>query len=237
MRAWCPSKWPERTVGALYAPLFNQIRDKTMKIHLYARVSTVGQNLRHQVEQLQKEYPEGILYSEKLSGSSKRKPERERMIEALRAGDLVVATRLSRLSRSMGDMFKVFEQIQDAGANLHVMHESIRTDTSHGRLVFGIMAAINSWQRELIVESTSAGRKSAIANGVKFGRKPTITDAQRKNVRKLLEEGRTYSQINELTGISRAMIYLIKKPEKAKQFNQQHKLRLAGQRETAKRGE
>ena len=33
------------------------------------------------------------------------------------------------------------------------------------------------------------------------------------------------------------MIYLIKKPEKAKQFNQQHKLRLAGQREAAKRGE
>ena len=208
-----------------------------MKIHLYARVSTVGQNLRHQIEQLQTQYPEGILYSEKLSGSSKRKPERERMIAALESGDLVVATRLSRLSRSMGDMFNVFEKIQDTGANLHVMHESIRTDTSHGRLVFGIMTAINSWQRELIVESTSAGRKSAIAKGVKFGRKRTITDAQRKNVRKLLDEGKTYSQINELTGISRAMIYLIKKPEKAKQFNQQHKLRLAGQREAAKRGE
>ena len=224
-------------MGALYAPLFNLIRVKTMKIHLYARVSTVGQNLRHQIEQLQTQYPEGILYSEKLSGSSKRKPERERMIAALESGDLVVATRLSRLSRSMGDMFNVFEKIQGTGANLHVMHESIRTDTSHGRLVFGIMTAINSWQRELIVESTSAGRKSAIAKGVKFGRKRTITDAQRKNVRKLLDEGKTYSQINELTGISRAMIYLIKKPEKAKQFNQQHKLRLAGQREAAKRGE
>tara|TARA_Y100000310_G_scaffold194767_1_gene194771 strand:+ start:244 stop:645 length:402 start_codon:yes stop_codon:yes gene_type:complete len=81
-------------------------------------------------------------------------------------------------------------------------------------------------------ELTKKGRAKALKNGVKFGRKPRITNAQRQNVRKLLKEGKTYAQITELTGISRAMIYLIKKPEKAKQFNQQHKLRLAKQRAT-----
>ena len=206
-------------------------------VHLYARVSTVGQNLRHQIEQLQKEYPKGVLYSEKLSGSSKRKPERDRMIAALEPGDLVVATRLSRMSRSMGGLFKLLEQIQDAGANLYVIHESIRTDTSHGRLVFGLMSAINMYQRELINESTSAGRKSAMARGVKFGPKPKITTKQRKHVLELIERGKTYSEITEITGISRAMIYLIKKPEKAKQFNEQHKLRLAGQRNRQLKGE
>jgi hypothetical protein len=79
-------------------------------------------------------------------------------------------------------------------------------------------------------ELRKKGRAKALKNGVKFGRKRTITDAQRKNVLELLNEGKTYSQISELTGISRAMVYLIKKPEKAKQFNQQHKLQLAKQR-------
>jgi uncharacterized protein YerC len=79
-------------------------------------------------------------------------------------------------------------------------------------------------------ELKKKGRAKALKNGVKFGRKPTITNAQRQNVRKLLKEGKTYAQITELTGISRAMIYLIKKPEKAKQFNEQYKLRLAKQR-------
>ncbi len=86
-------------------------------------------------------------------------------------------------------------------------------------------------------ELRKKGRAKALKNGVKFGRKRTITNAQRKNVRKLLNGGKTYSQINKLTGISRAMIYLIKKPEKAKQFNEQHKLRLAGQRNRELQGE
>ncbi len=224
-------------MGRASASFLPQMKTTMSNVHLYARVSTVGQNLRHQIEQLQKEYPKGVLYSEKLSGSSKRKPERDRMIAALEPGDLVVATRLSRMSRSMGDLFKLFEQIQDAGANLYVIHESIRTDTSHGRLVFGLMSAINMYQRELINESTSAGRKSAMARGVKFGPKPKITTKQRKHVLELIERGKTYSEITEITGISRAMIYLIKKPEKAKQFNEQHKLRLAGQRNRELQGE
>jgi hypothetical protein len=53
----------------------------------------------------------------------------------------------------------------------------------------------------------------------------------------MIERDKTYSEITEITGISRAMIYLIKKPEKAKQFNEQHKLRLAGQRNRELQGE
>jgi DNA invertase Pin-like site-specific DNA recombinase len=76
-----------------------------------------------------------------------------------------------------------------------------------------------------------------MARGVKFGPKPKISTKQRKHVLELIERGKTYSEITEITGISRAMIYLIKKPEKAKQFNEQHKLRLAGQRNRQLKGE
>ncbi len=201
-----------------------------MKYHLYARCSDRSQNLASQVRTLKEAHPDGKLFQEKLSGVSKSRPERGRMIEALKPGDCVVCIRMSRLSRSMADLFQVVAEIEAKGANLRFIHEDIRTDTSHGRLVFGIMAAINSYQRELINESCDAGRKAALAAGTKFGRPAKITDEQKKLVLRLRKEGKTYAQIMDATGIKRSTLYLILKPEKRKQYNKTHKIHLAERR-------
>jgi hypothetical protein len=107
-----------------------------MKYHLYCRVSHKSQNLASQIRTLKESYPEGELYQEKLSGISKTRPERDRMIASLEPGDCVVCIRMSRLSRSMTDLFNVVEQIAVKGANIRFIHENIDTTTSHGRLVF-----------------------------------------------------------------------------------------------------
>ena len=110
-----------------------------MKYHLYCRVSHKSQNLASQIRTLKESYPEGELYQEKLSGISKTRPERDRMIASLEPGDCVVCIRMSRLSRSMTDLFNVVEEIAVKGANIRFIHENIDTTTSHGRLVFGVM--------------------------------------------------------------------------------------------------
>ena len=61
------------------------------------------------------------------------------MIASLEPGDCVVCIRMSRLSRSMTDLFNVVEEIAVKGANIRFIHENIDTTTSHGRLVFGVM--------------------------------------------------------------------------------------------------
>ena len=68
----------------------------------YARVSTAGQNLDGQCDNLRQAGCERI-YSEKISGAKKQRPELERMLDALREGDTVIITELTRLGRSVKD--------------------------------------------------------------------------------------------------------------------------------------
>ena len=89
------------------------------KFHLYARVSDKSQNLDSQTRKLKETYPEGILYAEKLSGVSKSRPERERMLEALEPNDIVVCIRMSRLSRSITDLFNVVDGLLQGLQALH----------------------------------------------------------------------------------------------------------------------
>jgi DNA invertase Pin-like site-specific DNA recombinase len=56
----------------------------------------------------------------------------------------------------------------------------IDTTSAHGKLITGILAVIGEFERSLIVTRTSEGRKRAMSNGVKFGRKPKLTPHQRK---------------------------------------------------------
>jgi DNA invertase Pin-like site-specific DNA recombinase len=201
------------------------------KYKLYARVSDKSQNLSSQIRDLRKAHPDGVLYQEKLSGVSRRRPEREKMLSELVAGEVVVCIRMSRLSRSMQDLFDVVAKIETKGCHVRFIHEDIRTDTSHGRLVFNIMASINSYHRELINDSCSAGRKVALEKGVKFGKPRKIKPAQEKLVRKLKEEGKTHAEITEATGIKKGTLYLILNPDKRKQYNKSHKIYLAAQRQ------
>ena len=81
----------------------------------YARVSTYGQTLDAQLEQLRKEGCNPI-YREKASGAQPTRRELLRMLKALGSGDVVTVTRIDRLARSIFDLFAIVKQIVDAGA-------------------------------------------------------------------------------------------------------------------------
>jgi DNA invertase Pin-like site-specific DNA recombinase len=195
-----------------------------MKVNylLYARCSSKSQSTASQKRTLKKAYADGIMFEEKLSGVSKRRPERERMIEQLDENSVVVCTRMSRLSSSLSDMFTVMETIQSKGADVVFLHENIDTTTNHGKLVFGLMAVINAYQKELINESCKEGREAAEAKEGfdRWGRPDKIKPKQKKHVRDLREQKKSYNDIVNLTGISRASVYLILNPEKRMQYNE-----------------
>jgi hypothetical protein len=52
------------------------------------------------------------------------------------------------------------------------------TTTPHGRLMLTALGGLAEFERELIRVRTSEGRARAVANGVKLGRKPTLTPHQ-----------------------------------------------------------
>ena len=69
----------------------------------YARVSTYGQTLDAQLEQLRAEGCTAV-YREKASGAQPDRRELLKMLAGLRSGDIVTVTRIDRLARSTFDL-------------------------------------------------------------------------------------------------------------------------------------
>ena len=80
------------------------------------------------------------------------------------------------------------------------------TSTSQGRLLVTMLAAIAEFERELIRERTGEGRARALAAGVRFGRKPKLSDFQRKETLSRRGNGETLAQIARSYAVSVCMI-------------------------------
>ncbi|UMA67225.1 recombinase family protein (plasmid) [Roseivivax marinus] len=168
----------------------------------YARVSTEGQSLEAQLDALRAAGVERI-FSEKISGSKRDRPELDKLIDQLRPGDVVSVTKYDRLSRSLQDLLSIVEAIRAKGAGFRSLAEDIDTTTSAGRLVFHVFASIAQFERERISERTREGLASARKVGRIGGRPPALSHQQREEVRRLRdEEGRRVAEIARLFEVS-----------------------------------
>ena len=77
----------------------------------YARVSTYGQTLDSQLEQLRAAGCTTKIYREKVSGAHNDRRELLKMLKALAPGDVVTVTRIDRLARSTFDLFAIVKRI------------------------------------------------------------------------------------------------------------------------------
>lgn len=173
----------------------------------YARVSTDDQDLTNQRAEL---HAAGCtrIFAEKITGTHAKRPELGRMLDHLRAGDVVTVTRLDRLARSTRDLLDIAEQLQAKGAGLRSLAEPwADTTTPAGRMVLTVFAGIAEFERSLIIDRTRNGREAAKARGVQFGRRPTLTPGQVEHARELLGAGRTAAETAELLGVHRATLY------------------------------
>lgn len=168
----------------------------------YARVSTDDQLLDAQQDALTAAGAERI-FADKITGSSRSRPELDRMIEQLRDGDVVVVTKYDRLSRSLKDLLEIVEAIRDQGAGFRSLAEDIDTTTPAGRLVFHVFASIAQFERERISERTREGLQAARKRGRVGGRPPALSAAQRDEVRRMRDiEHRPLAEIARLFKVS-----------------------------------
>lgn len=144
----------------------------------YARVSTEDQHLDRQLDNLRAAGCERI-YQEKLSGKLSSRPEYDKMLDALRPGDVLVVDSFSRLSRSTKDLLDVTEKLKAADVQLISLKDNIDTTTAAGKMLFTVIAALAEFERNTLVERTKDGLKAARARG-RVGGRPKAGNTQTK---------------------------------------------------------
>ena len=180
----------------------------------YARVSTRAQNDDSQIDELTAAGCERIFTDPGVSGKLAKRPQLDACLEYLRPGDVLVITRLSRAMRSLKHLLTLAEDLQQRGVDLVVLKQQIDTTSATGRLVFHILAAIDEFQRELIVEGTREGLTAARARGRTGGRKAKLSPAQIRVARQMYDavggDGRRLHTVEEIAGVlgvSRPTVY------------------------------
>lgn len=181
----------------------------------YARVSTTEQNPDHQIDALRRAgvAPENI-YVDKVSGAKSSRPQWDIVKRILRPGDTLVITRLDRMSRSLRDLVNIGAELRERNINLWVIEQGIDTRTPEGRLMYGVLATLAEFQRELIIANTRDGLAAARARGRKGGRPRRLRPRQAQLAREMYAEvgpdGKrryTVQQIADELGVARTTIY------------------------------
>jgi DNA invertase Pin-like site-specific DNA recombinase len=178
----------------------------------YARVSTYGQTLDAQLDQLKADGCAKI-YREKASGAQSDRRELLRMLKEVAAGDVVTVTRIDRLARSTFDLFAIVKRIVDAGGHFRSLAEPwADTATSTGRLMIAVLGGLADVERDLIRTRTAEGRSRAKARGQHMGRKPKLTPQQQAEARQRRAEGATLKELAQSYNVGRATISRLSGP-------------------------
>lgn len=144
-------------------------------------------------------------------GARASRPQFDRALEALIAGDTLVITTLDRLGRSTQNMLAFADDLRSRGAGLRVLNlggGDVDTATPMGSMLFTIMAALAQMEHEIKRERIPDSITKRRAAGKDLGGRPRrITDSQIRSALRLVEGGEPAAQVARDLGMSRATFY------------------------------
>ena len=172
----------------------------------YARTSTLEQiaGFDAQVRNLERAGAERI-FREQVSSVAER-PQLALALDFLRAGDVLLVTKLDRLARSTANLLEIVQSIEAKGATLRILDLNLDTATATGRLMLTMIGAIAQFEREMMLERQREGIAKAKAAGKYRGRKPTAK-AKATDVHTLRAAGIGATEIARRLSIGRASVY------------------------------
>lgn len=124
----------------------------------------------------------------------------------------MVVWKLDRLGRNLRHLVTLIEDLRHREVGFKVLTgqgAQIDTTTAHGRLVFGIFAALAGFETELIRERTRAGLAAARAWGRHGGRPRKMTPATLRMVMVAMADRTTNAtEVTHRLGLNRSTLYL-----------------------------
>lgn len=139
----------------------------------YARVSTVGQNIKAQIKQL-KDAGCTEIFEEKVSGKNTERESLKMALTASKSGDTFVVTSFSRFARNTKDLLDMVEQLEEKNVSFRSLKENIDTTGATGKLMLTLLGAFATFERELMLEKQRDGIEYARVKGKYKGKQRTI---------------------------------------------------------------
>jgi len=181
----------------------------------YARVSTKGQesngnSLEGQINLLADAGCTKI-YTDVYTGTKCDRPEFNKLMDELKSGDTLTVCKLDRFARTTSEGITLVRNLLDCNIAVHILNMGLIDNTPTGRLILTIFLAFAEFERDMIIERTSAGKAIAKTKaGYTEGRPKKYTTEQLNHAVKLLESN-SYKQVERMTKISKATIIRHKK--------------------------
>ena len=184
-------------------------------IYGYGRVSTKGQakdgNSLEAQERLLKEHGAEIIYMDSFTGTKMTRPEFDKLLKKLKAGDTLVVAKLDRFARSVSQASDLITKLIDEGVCVDVCNLGILDNSSMSTLMRNILLSFAQFERDMIVERTQEGKAIAKQNpDFQEGRPKKFTKAQVNHALELLNKY-SYKQVEQMTGISKSSLIRARK--------------------------
>lgn len=184
-----------------------------MTVYGYARVSTKGQDLHDQVDQLKAAGVEAKnILAEKFTETKLHRPEFEKLVSTVKPSDTIVVTKLDRLARNTREALNVLDPLMEMGVNFNVLNMGMLNNSSVGKLVRTVLLAVAEMERDMIVDRTQEGKRYAKKHNPNYreGRPRRKITPNYQAIYDYLQN-HSYTETEKAFNVSRAIVYRIKK--------------------------
>ena len=177
----------------------------------YARVSSKSQadntSLKLQREQLTNAGAEVIMEEIFTGGTIKDRPVFSSLISKLQSGDELCVCKLDRYARTVDEGSLLAKELYDKGITLNILNMGKIENSTIGTLLLNVMLCFAQFEKDMINQRCADGKRVARQNpDFREGRPKKFTKAQLDLALTLLESGKSYREIENMTGISKSTV-------------------------------
>ena len=176
-------------------------------VYGYARVSTKGQakdgnSLEAQMDAIRSSGAEKI-FVDSFTGTKMERPEFSKLLKEIKDGDTLIVSKLDRFARSVGQASDLITE----------------SNSSVSTLMRNVLLSFAQFERDMIIQRTQEGKAIAkLDPNFREGRPPVYSREQKQHALELLESGKTFRQVERMTGISRSTLIRARRDQRTKSF-------------------
>lgn len=181
-----------------------------MATYGYARVSTVRQisgNSLEEQETFLRDKGCAEIVVEQFTGKTTERPKLQELVSRLQSGDTLIVTKLDRFARTVQEGSKLIQELISRDVTVIIGNMGTISSKPMDRLMLNILLSFAEFERDMIIERTQAGKAVAkTKEGFRDGRPPKYTKHQLDHAMVLLESGNSYTQVEQMTNISKSTL-------------------------------